>query len=236
MITKKFKKKILLIAYGSPIIISIPKLFYCSWYDSFILGATILCALAAVTAVILGVLFYQDYGANKILDGKIDTVNNFLEGIKSISIDVTCIDIKRPIDNQIIFWTRTNITKDSKLIDSLLQSGIDATTIPVVFEVNNYYEKLEDLNKISNSVFVPPELEQSFEAIRPHIFWKICEQNINPRLKITFNGKSKPEHTDEWRIERFPTFKDYYNSLQKIIFDLEGWLDKNLPNPSNLNI
>jgi hypothetical protein len=77
MITKKIKNKILIIAFVSPIIILLPKLFYYSWYDSFILGSTILCALAAVAAVILGVLFYQDFGANKILDEKIDSVNNF---------------------------------------------------------------------------------------------------------------------------------------------------------------
>jgi hypothetical protein len=153
MITKKLKNRILIIACVSPIIILIPRLFDCNWYDSFILGSTILCAVAAVAAVILGVLFYQDYGANKILDGKIDAVNKFLEEIKSMSVDVTCVDIKRPIDNQIIFWTRTNITKDSKLIDSLLKSGIDAATIPVVFEVNNYYDELENLNKISNSIY-----------------------------------------------------------------------------------
>jgi hypothetical protein len=82
---------------------------------------------------------------------------------------------------------------------------------------------------------MPPELQESFEAIKPHIFWKIPEKSFNLKLKVTFNGKSKPEHVDEWRIEEFPTFKDYYNALQKIILDLEGWLNKNLPDPSNLN-
>jgi hypothetical protein len=236
MIKEKYKKIILEAAYFSPIIILIPRLFYCNWYDSLILGSTILCGLAAVGAVILGVLFYQDYGSNKILDRKINTVNEFLERIRSISMDITCIDMNRPFDDQIVFWTRTTITKKSTLINSLVKIGIDPAKTSVIFEVNNYYDGLDELNKISNSVFMPPELQQSFDAIRPHVFWKVDKKSINPKLKITFNGKPKPENIDEWRIEKFSSFNDYFSSLQKIITDLEEWLNKNSNSPSNLNL
>jgi hypothetical protein len=236
MITKEFKNTILKATLFSPIIVLIPKLFLCSWYDSLMLGFTILCAISAVGAVIIGVLFYQDYGSNKILDRKIDTVNDFLERIKSLSIDITCVDINKPADNQITFWTRANVTKDSTLLDSLSKGNIDPGKTPVIFEVNNYYDGLDELDKISNSVFMPRELQQSFDAIRPHIFWKIDATSLDTKLKLTFNGKSKPEYTDEWRIEKFSTFKDYYSSLQKTIIDLEAWLNKNLDSPSNLNI
>jgi hypothetical protein len=236
MITKVFKRRVLFAAYLSPVVILIPRIFICSWNESLILGATILCALAAVAAIIIGVIFYQDFAGNKILDRKIDTVNNFLEEIKAMTIDITCIDIRQPNDKQITFWTRTNIVRSSVIYRRLIEFNIDPSIVPVVFEVNNYYGKLDEMSKISNSVFMPRELQSSFLPIRPHVFWEVSDGNIPQRLKVTFLGNSKPEHPKEWKIPKYVMFKDYYDALQNIISDLSDWLKKNSTNAIDLNL
>jgi len=235
MLTNKAKQSILIATYCSPIIIFLPRLFICKWYDSLILGATILCALAAVGAVILIVLFYQDFVTNKILDRNVDTISNFLEEIKSTRIDITYIDRNLPIDNNISLWTRTSVI-DEKLLDYFNQRGVDPTTIPVFFDINNYYDALDNLAKLSHSVFMPQELQPSFMAIRVPFFTITDTSDYKFLVKIIFNKRRNTEYNETGQAETYTTIEDYYDSIRKIIDDLEDWLRRKSNSPFELNL
>jgi hypothetical protein len=235
MLSNKVKQIILVATYCSPIIIFLPRLFMCKWYDSLILGATILCALAAVGAVILVVLFYQDFVTNKILDRNVDIISNFLEEIKSIRIDLTHIDKNLPVGNDISLWARTSVT-DSRLLDYFTQQNIDPSVTPVLFDVNNYYDELENLVKVSNSVFMPPELQSTFRAIRNSIFTMTDGAEHKSFVKLIFNRKPKTEYNNTGKDDSFATINDYYESVQQLIGHLEDWLRRKSNSPFELNL
>ncbi len=207
----------------------LPKLFISSWNDSLILGATVLCALAAVAAIIIVVKFYQDFVANKILDKNIETIGNFLEALNGISLDISCIDLSKETENeQTIFWMRARMKKGLNLYKPFSDNNLDPSKIPIVFETNNYYDGLGELYKIADSIFMPKELQSSFGPIRLLMFSGTDLTKLNPHVKILFNRKrSQVYDVQRWKSEAYVSFKEFFEAFEKISFDLENWISQN---------
>ena len=229
MITKKYRNNLLLAAYFSPLMILLPKLFIRSLNDSIILGATVLCALAAVAAIIIVVKFYQDFVANKILDKNIETIGTFLEEMNSITLDISCIDLTKETENeQTIFWERARMKKELDIYKPFVNNNLDPSKIPIVFEINNYYDGLGKLYKIADSIFMPKELQSSFGPIRILSFSGTDLSKLNPHVKILFNRKRDQEYDlPRWKSETYISFKEFFEAFQKIIFDTENWISQN---------
>ena len=229
MITKKYRNKVLFAAYFSPLIILLPKNFSFSWNDSLILGATVLCATAAVAATIIVVKFYQDFVTNKILDKNMETIGTFFEEMNSVSLDISCIDLRKKTENeQTIFWMRVRMKKEVNLYKPFIDNNLDPSKIPIVFEINNYYDGFDKLYKIADSIFMPKELQASFGPIRLPMFSGTDLANINPHLKILFNRKQGQEYDlQRWRSDVYITFEEFFEAFKKIIFDLENWISQN---------
>lgn len=229
MITKKYRTTILYAAYFSPLIIILPKLFIRNWNDSLILGATILCAVAAIAAIIVGVKFYQDFVTNKILDKNVEAIGDFLEEMNSILLDISCVDLRKESENdQTLFWIRTRMKKGLNIYEPFAYNNLDPSRVPIVFEISNYYDGLDKLYKIADSIFMPRELQASFQPIRLPSFVGSDLSAINPHVRILFNRKSnKVYESPRWRSDVYVNFKDFFESFQKIVSDLESWIGKN---------
>jgi hypothetical protein len=229
MITTKYRSNILFAAYLSPITILLPKLFISGWSDSLLLGATILCAIAAAAAIIIVVKFYQDFVANKILDKNIETIGNFLEEMNSISLDISCIDLSKETENeQTIFWIRVRMKKGLNLYQLFFDNKLDPSKIPIVFEINNYYDGLGNLYKIADSIFMPKELQASFGPIRLPVFSGTDLTNLNPHVNILFNRKRSQIYDNlRWKSDAYVNSKDFFDAFQKVISDLESWISQN---------
>jgi hypothetical protein len=217
------------------VIILFPLLFICDRKDAITLGATILSGLAGVLAVIVGLTVYEDVVGKKLLEKNFETVNSFLEEIKSLQIKVACYS-----GNTLTLFSIIPFYRDSTFLNSLKKSSsIDINETNVVFCVDNYYKAMETLFKLKASVHMPVELIDKLNFIGPRVFHQINIKNLSSVVIIIVNDKFSPNDYDNriWMefSDEHLTLKSYFETISEIIKTIENWLQKSTKMKINLN-
>ncbi len=212
-------------------IILLPLVFISDSKEAITLGATILSGLGGAGAIIVGLTVYDDIIGKKVLEKKFDTVNSFLEEIKSLQVKIACYT-----NNNLTLYATIPFEKKSNFINSL-KSGEEK--IKVAFSVDNYYSAMDKLFRLKSSIHMPTELIDDLNFIGPRVMRQITYEDSSSFAKIIFNEKFNLETDNKTWMEfndQPLSLKCYIESIGKIIQSLENWVQRNSKATIRMNL
>lgn len=205
------------------------------------LGAGIMAALSGFITIILGYIIYKDLGIDKVVtDKQVNTVIEFLEELKTIQLHCGAF-VNGEIKSWLMGWSISKYLVEREKPKNDEEHWVDYARFLVVFDAENYYDKMNKLRKLKNSIWMPPELLKEFELLSspamPSIennpkYLSCMKIMINERLNLTDTSKIK------WGIdfEDEMTFERFYNILFNSCIEIEQWLQRHSKITVKLNV